>query len=90
MQKKHKKEMESIKINIENLNKVTKILLNNIKTEFKNTDEKKPLFYIRIDNKKYYYSYNKIDEEIKKLNDSYKIVDYKKAKLLLKNQIQTI
>ncbi|MGN0993044.1 MAG: hypothetical protein ACI4PE_03905 [Bacilli bacterium] len=87
IQKKHKRG-DNIKINYKNLNKLTKILLNNIKREFKNNNDKLALFYINIDNKKYYYSYNKINNDIEELYDSYKIVNYKKAKRLLKEQIQ--
>ena len=36
-----------------------------------------------------YYSYNKVNNDIKDLYDSYKIVNYKKAKRLLKEQLQT-
>lgn len=87
IQKKHKRG-DNIKINYKNLNKLTKILLDNIKTEFKNNNEKLALFYININNKKYYYSYNKINNDIEELYDSYKIVNYKKAKRLLKEQLQ--
>lgn len=89
IQKKHKRG-DNIKINYKNLNKLTKILLNNIKLDLINgrsSNEKLALFYIDIDNKKYYYSYNKIDDNIEELYDSYKIVNYKKAERLLTEQI---
>lgn len=78
-----------IKINYEKLKEITKILLKNLKGDFekKNKNEKLALFYIDINNKKYYYSYNELEENLEEVYDSYRVVDYKKAEKLLIKQI---
>lgn len=89
IQKRHKRG-DNIKINYENLNKFTNILLDNIKTDLSNghsNEDKLALFYININNKKYYYAYNNLDNTLEELYDSYKVVNYKKAKRLLLEQI---
>ena len=78
--------MINIKINYVKLNQITKTLIDNLNSEMRNGD-KLALFYIKIDNKKYYYSYDKIDYNFKDIYNSYKIVDYKKAQRLLNKQI---
>lgn len=90
MQKMHKNEVIIIKINYEKLKEITKILLNNLKSEVlkrKQKEEKIALFYIDINNKKYYYSYNILKDNLEEVYDSYKVVDYKKAERLLTNQM---
>lgn len=90
MQKMHKNEVIIIKINYEKLKEITKILLNNLKSEVlknKQKDEKIALFYIDINNKKYYYSYNILEDNLEEVYDSYKVVNYKKAERLLTNQM---
>ena len=79
-----------IKINYEKLKEITKILLNNLKSEVlkrKQKEEKIALFYIDINNKKYYYSYNILKDNLEEVYDSYKVVNYKKAERLLTNQM---
>ena len=78
-----------IKINYEKLKEITKILLKNLKGDFekKNKNEKLALFYIDINNKKYYYSYNALEENLEEVYDSYRVVNYKKAEKLLIKQI---
>lgn len=93
MQKMHKNEVIIIKINYEKLKEITKILLNNLKSEVlkrKQKDEKIALFYIDINNKKYYYSYNILEDNLEEVYDSYKVVNYKKAERLLTNQMNEI
>ncbi len=90
MQKMHKNEVIIIKINYEKLKEITKILLNNLKSEVlkrKQKEEKIALFYIDINNKKYYYSYNILEDNLEEVYDSYKVVNYKKAERLLTNQM---
>lgn len=90
MQKMHKNEVIIIKINYEKLKEITKILLNNLKSEVlkrKQKDEKIALFYIDINNKKYYYSYNILEDNLEEVYDSYKVVNYKKAERLLTSQM---
>lgn len=90
MQKTHKNEVIIIKINYEKLKEITKILLNNLKSEVlkrKQKEEKIALFYIDINNKKYYYSYNILKDNLEEVYDSYKVVNYKKAERLLTNQM---
>lgn len=90
MQKMHKNEVIIIKINYEKLKEITKILLNNLKSEVlkrKHKEEKIALFYIDINNKKYYYSYNILEDNLEEVYDSYKVVNYKKAERLLTNQM---
>lgn len=90
MQKMHKNEVIIIKINYEKLKEITKILLNNLKYEVlkrKQKEEKIALFYIDINNKKYYYSYNILKDNLEEVYDSYKVVNYKKAERLLTNQM---
>mgnify|MGYP004457707195 FL=1 len=90
MQKMHKNEVIIIKINYEKLKEITKILLNNLKSEVlkrKQKEEKIALFYIDINNKKYYYSYNILKDNLEEVYDSYKVVNYKKAERLLTNQM---
>lgn len=73
------------------MKKVTNILLDNINEELKKgykQNEKIALFYLNINNKKYYYSYNFIDKSIEELYDEYRIVDIKKAKRLLIEQME--
>lgn len=89
----HKNEVIIIKINYEKLKEITKILLNNLKSEVlkrKQKDEKIALFYIDINNKKYYYSYNILEDNLEEVYDSYKVVNYKKAERLLTNQMNEI
>ena len=65
-------------------------MINNLEQDIKKGNNKKSLlalFYIDIDNKKYYYTYYKIDETFNDIYNSYQIVDYKKARKLLRNQI---
>ena len=65
-------------------------MLNNLKSEGlknKQKDEKITLFYIDINNKKYYYSYNILEDNLEEVYDSYKVVNYKKAERLLTNQM---
>ena len=79
-----------IKINKNNLQKVTNILLNNINDELKkghSPHQKIALFYLNIDKKVYYYSYDFLDNNIDELYNSYEIVEIEKAKKLLYNQI---
>ena len=64
--------ISSLKINYKNLNKLTKILLDNIKSEFKDNNEKLAIFYINIDNKKYYKKVKSI------LNSIFRIFQNKK------------
>lgn len=45
------------------------------------------MFYININDKIYYYSYNKLEDSLEEVYDSYKVVNYKKAEKLLTNQI---
>ena len=83
--------MNEIKINQENLKKVTNILLDNINDELKKgykSNEKIALFYLNINNKKYYYSYNFLDKTPEELYDQYRIVEIKKAKRLLIEQME--
>lgn len=90
MQKMHKNEVIIIKINYEKLKEITKILLNNLKSEVlkkEQKEEKIALFYIDINNKKYYYSYNILKDNLEEVYDSYKVVNYKKAERLLTNQM---
>lgn len=90
MQKMHENEVIIIKINYEKLKEITKILLNNLKSEVlkrKQKEEKIALFYIDINNKKYYYSYNILKDNLEEVYDSYKVVNYKKAERLLTNQM---
>lgn len=83
------KEDDNIKINYDKLKEITIILLNNLREDLlkaKDKGEKLALFYININNKKYYYSYNKIESSLEKI-DSYRVVNYKKAERLLQAQI---
>lgn len=49
--------------------------------------DKLALFYVDINNRKYYYSYNFLDCDLSEVYDSYRIVNYKKARRLLREQI---
>lgn len=42
---------------------------------------------MKVDNKKYYYSYNFLDKNIEDLYNQYSIVDIRKAKRLLIEQM---
>lgn len=87
--KKHRGEVK-IKINYDNLKKVTSILLNNINDELKKgykPSQKIALFYMNINNKKYYYSYE-FPKDLEDVYNSYNIVDIRKAKRLLKEQME--
>ena len=69
---------------------MTQILLNNLKSDILKgikKNEKLALFYININDKRYYYSYNKLEDSLEEIYDSYKVVNYKKAEKLLTNQI---
>lgn len=82
--------MISIKINRSKLRQITRVLINNIDSDIKqgqNKNDKLALFYIDINNKKYYYSYNKLDSSFNEIYNSFKIVNYRKAKRLLFEQI---
>lgn len=81
-----------IKINYDNLKKVTSALLKNINNELKKgyaPNQKIALFYLKIDNKCYYYSYNFPDQEFDNLYNSYRLVEIKKAKRLLTEQLES-
>ena len=84
------KEVINIKINHDKLKEITKALINNIDSDIKqgqNKNDKLALFYVDINNKKYYYSYNKLDPSFNEIYNSFKIVNYRKAKRLLLEQI---
>lgn len=84
--------MIDIKINYDNLKKVTKVLLKNINDELKRghtPNQKIALFYLKIDDKRYYYSYNFPDEGFDDLYNSYRLVEIKKAKRLLTEQMES-
>lgn len=57
-------------------------ILNGIKK-----NDKLALFYVNINDKRYYYSYNRYEDSLSDIYDSYRVVDYKKAEILLTNQI---
>lgn len=81
---------ETIKINYNKLKEITKRLISKLDHDFKNKKDDNnllALFYIDIDNKKYYYTYNELDNNFSEFYNSYQIVNYKKAKQLLINQI---
>lgn len=83
--------MIKIEINKNNLVKVTKIILNNLKEDIKNIkdkDEKLALYYLKINGKDYYYSYNLLKDAPEEVKDSYRLVNINKAKMLLENQIK--
>ncbi len=85
--------MITIKINYDKLNELTRILIDNLDTDMNkkiNKDEKLALFYIDINNKKYYYSYNILEESLNEVYNSFKIVNYKKAKRLLTEQLHIV
>lgn len=84
------KEVINIKINHDKLKEITKVLINNIDSDIKkgqSKNDKLALFYVDINNKKYYYSYNKLDPSFNEIYNSFKIVNYRKAKRLLYEQI---
>ena len=43
---------------------------------------------MKVDNKKYYYSYNFLDKDICDLYNQYNIVEIRKAKRLLREQME--
>ncbi len=82
--------MISININHDKLKKITKVLINKMDFDLRqsnNKNEKLALFYVDINNKKYYYSYNKIEPGFNEIYNSFKIVNYRKARRLLLKQI---
>lgn len=81
---------ETIKINYNKLKEITKRLISKLDHDFKNKKNDNnllALFYIDIDNKKYYYTYNELDNNFSEFYNSYQIVNYRKAKRLLLEQI---
>ena len=79
-----------IKINYNKLKEITKRLISKLDHDFKNKKDDNnllALFYIDIDNKKYYYTYNELDNNFSEFYNSYQIVNYRKAKRLLLEQI---
>lgn len=81
---------ETIKINYNKLKEITKRLISKLDHDFKNKKDDNnllALFYIDIDNKKYYYTYNELDNNFSEFYNSYQIVNYRKAKRLLLEQI---
>lgn len=56
-------------------------------TSGKKKSDKLALFYIDINNKKYYYSYNILENSLDEVYDSYRVVNYNKAEKLLINQM---
>ena len=67
-------------------------MINKLNSDIKNSfkkDDKIALFYIKINNANYYYTYNRIDYNFTSMYNSYKVVDYFKAKKLLKKQIKS-
>lgn len=65
-------------------------MINNIENDIhngKNKNDKLALFYIDINDRKYYYSYNFLDCDLSEVYDSYRIVNCRKAKRLLNEQM---
>ena len=82
--------MKNIKINYKKLKEITQKLIDDIDKDLKKgkkLTDKLALFYIDINNKKYYYTYYEIDKSLNDIYNSYRLVNYKKAKNLLLNQI---
>ena len=83
--------MIDIEINKKNLKKLTSIILKNLQDDLKNVKDKNKeiaLYYLKINGKSYYYSYNLIKDAPEEVKSSYKIVDAVYAQTLLKSQME--
>ena len=83
--------MIDIEINKKNLRKLTSIILKNLQDDLKKTKNKKEkiaLYYLKINDKNYYYSYNLKKDAPLEVKSSYRLVDSSYAQTLLKSQME--